>query len=90
MTMRTATTTVMMIAAAVVVIKKSGRTTSPFSRYLAELRRFNRTPLGLQLNLYLSGFSEFSGAGIPPHHETNDVTCRQTNKTQKLLQTIVY
>ena len=57
----------------------------PFSRYLAELSRFRRTPLGLQLNLYLSGFSEFSGAGIPPHHETNDVTCMANEKLQELL-----
>jgi len=54
--------------------------TLPFSRYLAELSRFNRTPRGLQLNLYLSGFSEFSGAGIPPHHETNDVTYTANEK----------
>ena len=27
------------------------------------------------LNLYLRGEFEFSGAGNPPHHETNEVIC---------------
>ena len=37
-----------------------------------EMRKRNNS----YLNLYLSGFSEFSGAGRPPHQDTNEVTCR--------------
>lgn len=46
--------------------------TFPSFRYLASPKVFNSTPLGDQLNLYLSGLSEHSGAGKPPQYDTKD------------------
>ena len=42
------------------------------SKYRALFKAAVRTPCGLQLNLYLSGARESSGAGRPPQNDVNE------------------